>query len=58
MISFCLQQKSNFYRPSAAVVNDKSEVFVKDDHGIHVFDNDGNFLREIGVGQVERPYGL
>jgi len=44
-------------RPSAVVCNEQSEIFVKDDKCIHVYDANGQFQRKIGFGHLRRPYG-
>ncbi|KAL3863386.1 hypothetical protein ACJMK2_005143 [Sinanodonta woodiana] len=46
------------HRPSAAVVNDNDDIFVKDDFCIHVFNRHGVHLRLIGHHQFHHPYGL
>ncbi|XP_041371012.1 uncharacterized protein LOC121384617 [Gigantopelta aegis] len=47
-----------FSHPSAVVVNERDDMFVKDDVAIHVFDRDGNALNIIGKKCLKRPYGL
>ena len=44
-------------RPSAAVVNERDELFVKDDICIRVFDKTGLPLRDIGYKHFTRPFG-
>ncbi|XP_067657041.1 uncharacterized protein [Haliotis asinina] len=45
-------------RPSAVVVNERDELFVKDATGIFKFDNKGVLLEQIGHKILKRPYGL
>ncbi|XP_046365188.2 uncharacterized protein LOC124141263 isoform X1 [Haliotis rufescens] len=45
-------------RPSAVVVNEKDELFVKDATGIFKFDVKGVLLEQIGQKILKRPYGL
>ena len=57
------QGKITLWRPSAALINNddgKSEVYVKDDKEIFVFDlaNKFEFLRKFGFKILRKPYGL
>ncbi|XP_052771225.1 uncharacterized protein LOC128210920 [Mya arenaria] len=45
-------------RPSAIVVNDQDDIFVKDDICIRVFDKDGTFQRNIAEKTFKKPFGL
>lgn len=55
-------QKWSFFRPSAVLINyeNNSEIFVKDDKEILVFDLNNNFnmVRKFGLKILRRPYGL
>lgn len=44
-------------RPSAAVVNENLQIFIKDDRCLHVYNPDGTFVGLIGAGELTRPYG-
>jgi len=39
------------------VINDRDEIFIKDDICIRVFDKDGTFLRNIAENTFKRPFG-
>ncbi|KAL8563392.1 hypothetical protein ACOMHN_063389 [Nucella lapillus] len=45
-------------RPSAVVVNDKDEVFVKDNNCLYHFDAEGQFIKTMGKRAMNAPYGL
>ncbi|XP_076434864.1 E3 ubiquitin-protein ligase TRIM32-like isoform X1 [Babylonia areolata] len=45
-------------RPSAVVVNEKDEIFVKDDNCLYHFDADGKFIKTMGKRMMNAPYGL
>ncbi|KAJ8316803.1 hypothetical protein KUTeg_004707 [Tegillarca granosa] len=51
-------KQSRLKRPSAIVINDDDNIFVKDDICIHVFTPDCKFVRRIGNGQLNAPYGM
>lgn len=55
----CFQKQLNpaMRRPSAIVINEQEEVFVKDDICIRVFDMKGAFLRNIGQETFSKPFG-
>ena len=44
-------------RPSAVVVNEKDEIFVKDDHCLYHFDSEGQFIKSMGKKMMNAPYG-
>ena len=44
-------------RPSAIVVNNRDEIFVKDDICIRKFDRTGASICDIGKNFFHRPYG-
>ena len=44
-------------RPSAVVVNEKDEIFVKDDHCLYHFDSEGHFIKTMGKKMMNAPYG-
>ncbi|XP_052099003.1 uncharacterized protein LOC127733727 [Mytilus californianus] len=51
--------KPAMQRPSAVVVNERNELFVKDDKCIRMFDLErGAIIRQMGIGQLSQPYGL
>ncbi|XP_046558147.1 uncharacterized protein LOC124267280 [Haliotis rubra] len=55
----CFSQSGvSLSRPSAVVVNEKDELFVKDATGIFKFDDKGVLLEQIGQKILKRPYGL
>ena len=45
-------------RPSAVVINEFDDIFVKDDVCIRVFDKQGRYIQDIGTQDLfTRPFG-
>ncbi|KAK7483925.1 hypothetical protein BaRGS_00024809 [Batillaria attramentaria] len=45
-------------RPSAVIVNDKDEIFVKDDNCVMHYSREGRLLKTFGRKYMNMPYGL
>lgn len=45
-------------RPSAVVVNEKDEIFVKDDNCMTHYDRDGQLIKKFGRRFMHAPYGI
>ncbi|XP_013421961.1 tripartite motif-containing protein 3 [Lingula anatina] len=58
MLTIGSKQNNVFSRPSAVVVNDQGELFVKDSRMLQVYDLHGNLLRSFGKGDLNAPYGM
>ena len=52
-----LKDGEKLIHPSAVVVNDNDDIFVKDDRAIYVFDKRGNPINVIGKRCFKHPYG-
>ncbi|XP_023217985.1 tripartite motif-containing protein 3-like isoform X2 [Centruroides sculpturatus] len=52
------KQGVNLYRPSAVVVTEDDNFVVKDNHGLHLYSQNGIFIRSIGERILQKPYGL
>ena len=44
-------------RPSAIVISEEDNTFVKDDICIRAFDKNGKFVRNIGRDALQKPFG-